>query len=138
MLSVLRRTARAGDVALYARPGPPGSRQLDDRREALHQLFGLTGLFELNLDHVSGDRDHGTRAKGLVAHGIACGKVLRCAGAINLALHRRGHLGRGLFGSRCARAKGRGNTAGIGRNPTMALGPVAAAAKEIVKARSTT
>lgn len=24
VLSVLRRTVRAGDVALYARPGPPG------------------------------------------------------------------------------------------------------------------
>ena len=93
MASVLRRTARAGDVAPYARPGPPGSRQLDDRSKALHQLFGLAGFFELDLDHVSGDRDHGTRAKGLVAHGIARGKVLRRAGAINLALHRRGYLG---------------------------------------------
>ena len=85
MLSVLRRTARAGDVALYARPGPLGLRQLDDRCEALHELFGLAGFFELHLDHVSGDRDHGTRAKGLVAHGIARGKVLRRAGAIDLA-----------------------------------------------------
>lgn len=34
--SVLRRTARAGDVAPYARPGPPGLRQLNDRREAFH------------------------------------------------------------------------------------------------------
>ena len=93
MLSVLRRTVRAGDVALYARPGPPGSRQLDDRREALHKLFGLAGLFELDLDHVSGDRDHGARAKGLMTHGIARGKVLRCAGTIDLALHRRGYLG---------------------------------------------
>ena len=76
VLSVLRRTARAGDVALYARPGPPGSRQLDDRSKALHKLFGLAGLFELNLDHVSGDRDYGTRTKGLVAYSIACGKVL--------------------------------------------------------------
>ena len=50
--------------------------QLDDRRKTLHQLFGLAGLFELDLDHVSDDRDHGTRAKGLVAHGIARGKVL--------------------------------------------------------------
>lgn len=89
MASVLRRTARAGDVALYARPGPPGSRQLDDRSESLHKLFGLAGFFELDLDHVSSDRDHGTRAKGLVAHGIARGKVLRRAGAIDLALHRR-------------------------------------------------
>lgn len=72
-----------------ARPGPPGLRQLDDRRKTLHQLFGLAGLFELDLDHVSGDRDHGTRAKGLMAHGIARGKVLRCAGAIDLAFHRR-------------------------------------------------
>ena len=36
VLSVLRRTARAGDVAPYARPGPPGLRQLDDRCKALH------------------------------------------------------------------------------------------------------
>ena len=74
--SVLRRTVRAGDVAPYARPGPPGSRQLDDRCKTFHQLFGLAGFFELDLDHVSGDRDHGTGAKGLVAHGIARGKVL--------------------------------------------------------------
>lgn len=93
MASVLRRTARAGDVAPYARPGPPGLRQLDDRCKTLHKLFGLTGLFELDLDHVSSDRDHGTRAKGLVAHGIARSKVLRCAGTIDLALHRRGYLG---------------------------------------------
>ena len=39
MASVLRRTARAGDVAPYARPGPPGLRQLDDRCKALHKLF---------------------------------------------------------------------------------------------------
>ena len=71
-----------------------------------------------------------------MAHGIARGKVLRRAGAIDLALHRRRHLGRRLFGSRRARAKGRGNTAGVGRDPTMALGPIAAAAKEIVEARS--
>ena len=74
--SVLRRTARAGDVAPYARPGPPGSRQLDDRRKALHKLFGLAGLFELHLDHVTRDADHGARAKGLMTHGIARGKVL--------------------------------------------------------------
>ncbi len=87
--SVLRRTVRAGDVVLGACPGPLGLRQLNDRSKALHKLFGLAGLFELDLDHVSGDRDHGARAKGLVAHGIARGKVLRCAGAIDLALHRR-------------------------------------------------
>ena len=135
MASVLRRTARAGDVALYARPGPPGSRQLDDRCKTFHKLFGLAGFFALDLDPVSGDRNHSTRAKGLMTHGIARGKVLRCAGAIDLALHRRRHLGRRLFGSRRARAKGRGNAAGVRRNPTMALGPIAAAAKEVVKAR---
>ena len=36
VLSVLRRTARAGDVAPYARPGPPRLRQLDDRCKTFH------------------------------------------------------------------------------------------------------